>query len=197
MASITPVRKRHTFISTRTQDRFRFFPCHGERVDPSQLRRLRLAYSSTVHVQSKYLVEGRAHGQDVVVEAHAENTRLLDLALVAYLPGVLVLRELGESCQFLEGELLELGHGWLCAATRGGSEAARCVAAQLNDWPDVRRSSLVICGVQTSAADCLSVHTAAIFRRAAAGLVSYMPLGRQSGTGQKARPKLHTFSKAA
>ena len=64
-----------------------------------------------MHVQPKNLVEGRAHGQDVVVEAHAEDTRLLYFSLIADLARVLVLRELGKSCQFLEGELFELGHG--------------------------------------------------------------------------------------
>ena len=67
-------------------------------INSSQLRRLGLTNRSAVHVQPKNLVEGRAHGQDVVVEAHAENTRLLDLALGADLARVLVLRELGESC---------------------------------------------------------------------------------------------------
>ena len=91
MRTIAPVRKRHTFIAASAEDRFRFVACHRERVDASQLRRLGLAYWAAVHVQSKYLVEGRAHGQDVVVEAHAEDTRLLDFPLVADLARVLVL----------------------------------------------------------------------------------------------------------
>ena len=98
MASITPVREGYSFVSTSTEDGFSGVPCDRQGVDPSQLRRLRFTYSSTVHVQPKYLVEGRAHGQDVVMETHAENTRLLDLALGADLARVLVLRELGEPC---------------------------------------------------------------------------------------------------
>ena len=119
MASVAPVRKRNALVAARAEDRFRFVPCHRQGINSSQLRRLGLTNRSAVHVQSKYLVEGRAHGQDVVMEAHAEDTRLLDLALVAYLPGVLVLRELGEPCELLEGELLELGHGGVSRRRRG------------------------------------------------------------------------------
>ena len=126
MASVAPVRKRHTFISTRAEDRFLFIARDRQCIDPSQLRRLGLAYWAAVHVQSKYLVEGRAHGQDVVMEAHAEDTRLLDLALVADLARVLVLRELGEACQFLEGELLELGHGVVSRRRRGSEQLGVC-----------------------------------------------------------------------
>ena len=66
------------------------------------------------------------------MEAHAENTRLLDLALGADLARVLVLRELGKSCQFLEGELLELGHGGVARRRRAGSELGvwACAAQQ-------------------------------------------------------------------
>ena len=98
MRAVAPVRKRHTFISTSAEDRFLFVARDRERVDPSQLRRLGLTNSSTVHIQPKYLVESGPHGQDVVVEAHAEDTRLLDFPLVADLARVLVLRELGEPC---------------------------------------------------------------------------------------------------
>ena len=98
MRSIRPVRKRHTFISTSTKDRFLVVACDRQGVDSSQLRRLRLSNRSAVHVQSEYGIKSRAHGQDVVMETHAENTRLLDLALGADLAGVLVLRELGEAC---------------------------------------------------------------------------------------------------
>ena len=125
MTSVAPVRKRHTFVSTRAEDRFLFVSSDRERVDPSQLRRLRLAYRSAVHVQPKYLVEGRAHGQDVVMEAHAENTRLLDLALGADLARVLVLRELGEARELLEGELLELGHGGVSRRPRRRQRGSR------------------------------------------------------------------------
>ena len=96
MASVAPVREGHTFISTSAQDRFLFVARDGQRINSSQLRRLGLAYWTAVHVQPKNLVEGRAHGQDVVVEAHAKHRRLFYFSLVAYLPGVLVLRELGE-----------------------------------------------------------------------------------------------------
>ena len=96
MTSVAPVREGYAFISTGAEDRFRFVPGNRQRVDPSQLRRLGLPNRSAVHVQPKYLVEGRAHGQDVVVEAHAKHRRLFYFSLVAYLPGVLVLRELGE-----------------------------------------------------------------------------------------------------
>ena len=40
-----------------------------------------------------------------------KDRRLFHFPLGADLARVLVLRELGEPCQFLEGELLELGHG--------------------------------------------------------------------------------------
>ena len=98
MASVAPVREGYSFIATSTEDGFSGVPCDRQGVDPSQLRRLGLTYWTAVHVQPKNLVEGRAHGQDVVMETHAENTRLLDLALGADLARVLVLRELGEPC---------------------------------------------------------------------------------------------------
>ena len=126
MASVAPVRKRHTFITAGAQDRLRFVPCHRQGIDASQLRRLGLTNRPPVHVQPKYLVEGRAHGHDVVVEAHAEDTRLLDFPLVADLARVLVLRELGEACQFLEGELLELGHGGVARRRRGSEQLGVC-----------------------------------------------------------------------
>ena len=98
MASVAPVREGYAFISTSAQDRLAFVASDRQCINPSQLRRLRLAYRPPMHVQPKNLVEGRAHGQDVVVEAHPEHRRLFHFALVAYLPGVLVLRELGEPC---------------------------------------------------------------------------------------------------
>ena len=98
MRSIRPVRKRHTFIATSTKDGFLVVARHRQGVDPSQLRRLRLAYRPPMHVQPKNLVEGRAHGQDVVVEAHAEDTRLLYFSLIADLARVLVLGQLRKSC---------------------------------------------------------------------------------------------------
>ena len=67
MRTITPVRKRHTFISTSAEDRFLFVSSDRQGIDASQLRRLGLTNRSAVHVQPKNLVEGRAHGQDVVM----------------------------------------------------------------------------------------------------------------------------------
>ena len=98
MTAVAPVREGYAFISTSAQDRLAFVASDRQCINPSQLRRLRLAYRPPMHVQPKNLVEGRAHGQDVVVEAHAEDTRLLYFSLIADLARVLVLGQLRKSC---------------------------------------------------------------------------------------------------